>query len=66
VGPESAGDPNEGLICRVREYVDQQAEAMIQEVEDTLAMSIPPDRRDEIRQQFSDAVGGALEEQLDG
>jgi hypothetical protein len=55
-----AGDPDEGLKIKLDNYLDQQAWAMIGDLEQAAGHRIPDDKHQELRQQFRDAVAGAV------
>jgi hypothetical protein len=51
-----AGDPDEGLRVKLNNYLDQQAWAMIGDLQRAADHPIPHDSRKALRQQFIDAV----------
>jgi hypothetical protein len=57
---DDAGDPDEGLRIKLDNYLDQQAWAMIGDLQQAAGHRIPEDKHQELRRQFMDAVAGAV------
>jgi hypothetical protein len=55
-----AGDPDEGLQIKLENYLDQQAWALIGDLEQAAGQCISDDRRHVLRKEFRDAVTGAV------
>jgi hypothetical protein len=57
---EIAGDPEEGLQIKLENYLDQQASALISELERGAGQTFGDSRRQALRKEFRDAVAGAI------
>ena len=57
--PAIAGDPHEGLYVQIHHLVEFQVQELIREVERALSMSLGPAQRQEVAEQFRNAVAGA-------
>ena len=55
-----AGDPDEGLHVKLYNYLDQQAWAVVNELQKAAGGRIPDDAQQTLRAQFRDAVAGAV------
>ena len=57
--PGVAGDPHEALYVQIEDLIDFQVRELIQELERALAMSLGPAQRQQIAEQFRNAVASA-------